>query len=163
MDAPRWLSPPRSGLVALAVVVVVALGLWVGFTLLGTPVTPLPTAEWGPLAVARTPEQPAARGAGTVRITETCVGLVDPIGRGALLVWPVDRVAWLAADRAVSFRNLDGSVHLLRDGDDVVLQGGGGGVGADGQPADRRFDWVAPPDPGCSFAEYFLVADVMSD
>lgn len=161
MDAPRWPPGRRSGL-ALAVVLVVALGLWVGSTLLRPPTTP-PSADWGPLAVARTPEQPAARAAGTVRITEACVGLADPAGGEVLLVWPVDRVAWLAADRAVRFRNLDGTVHLLRDGDEVVLRGGGGGVGADGQPADRRFDWVAPPDPGCAFAEYFLVADVMSD
>jgi hypothetical protein len=158
LSAPQKPLGRRSRFVRLAVVLlVVGLGLWVATTLLRPP----STTDWGPLAVARTPEQPAARAEGIVRITDTCVGLVAPGGGGALLVWPADRVEWLASDRVVRFRNLDARVHLLRDGAAVVLQGGGGAVGADGRPIDRDFDWLAPPRPGCGFDEYFLVADIM--
>lgn len=159
MDAKQW-PPRRRWLFGLAIILLLAvLGLLVGPTLLRPP----SMADWGPLAVVETREQPAARDVGTLRITETCVGLVHGDGRGALLVWPADRVTWLAAERAVGFRNLDGTVHLLQDGTNVVLRGGGGVLGPDGRPADRGFDWVTEPDPGCSFAEYFLVADVMAE
>lgn len=143
--------------VLTVVLLVIGLGLWAGATALRPP----SPAAWGPLAVARTPEQPAARVAGIVRITDTCAGLVAPDGSETLLVWPADRVEWLGSDRVVRFRNLDGTVHLLRDGAAVVLRGGGGAVGADGRPVERSFDWVAPPNPVCPFGAYFLVADVM--
>jgi hypothetical protein len=157
MDARRWPARGPWRFVGLAAIVVVGLALWLGFRV----VQPPPTVDWGPLAVVKTQEQPAARGPGTLRITETCVALIRPDGRGALLVWPADRVAWVAAEDAVRFRNLDGTVHVLRDGAAVVLQGGGDSVEPDA--LERRFDWVVLPDPACSFPEYFLVANVIPE
>jgi len=157
MDAPRW--PPRGPwrFVGLAgILLLVGLALWLGFRAVQPP-----PADWGPLAVVKTQEQPAARGTGTLRITERCVAIIGSDGRGMLLVWPADRVAWVAADHAVRFRNLDGTVHVLRDGAAVVLQGGGGAIGADA--LERRFEWVALPDPACSFPEYFLIANVIPE
>jgi hypothetical protein len=158
MDARRWPARGPWRFVGLAaILLLVGLVLWLGFRV----VQPPPTVDWGPLAVVKTQEQPAARGPGTLRITETCVALIRPDGRGALLVWPADRVAWVAAEDAVRFRNLDGTVHVLRDGAAVVLQGGGDSVEPDA--LERRFDWVVLPDPACSFPEYFLVANVIPE
>jgi hypothetical protein len=157
MDARRWPARGPWRFVGLAAIVVVGLALWLGFRV----VQPPPTVDWGPLAVVKTQEQPAARGPGTLRITETCVALIRPGGRGALLVWPADRVAWVAAEHAVRFRNLDATVHVLRDGAAVVLQGGGDSVEPDA--LERRFDWVVLPDPACSFPEYFLVVNVIPE
>jgi hypothetical protein len=111
MDARRWPARGPWRFVGLAgILLLVGLVLWLGSRV----VQPPPTVDWGPLAVVKTQEQPAARGPGTLRITETCVALIRPDGRGALLVWPADRVAWVAAEDAVRFRNLDGTVHVLR-------------------------------------------------
>jgi hypothetical protein len=133
--------------------------------------TPTPTLQsagsvqvapnpWGPLAVID-PEGPfplgAALATGTIRITDDCV-VLDEGAREVLLVWIADRTTWNAADRSVSFRNLDGSAVTADDGDRVELGGAGESVEENG--ALHELDWLRPPSPTCAHAERFTVSGV---
>lgn len=108
--------------------------------------------RWGPLAVI--PPQGGAdtgRAEGKLRITDSCVLLESP-GEVMLLFWPADRTTWSAESRAISFKNFDGSVFTVSDGDHVVLGGGGDSEaesGISGAEWVRRTKWVAPPASSC--------------
>ncbi len=114
---------------------------------------------WGPLAVID-PEPPVHLGAalatGTIRITQDCV-LLDEGAREVLLVWMAYRTTWNAADRSVTFRNLDGSAVTVGDGDQVEL-GGAGESAEEGGP--HEVVWLSPPSPSCPRDERFTVSGV---
>ncbi len=80
--------------------------------------------DWGPLAVIPAPDsQTAAAIDGPVHVTENCVLLEEPESE-VLLVWPVDRVTWVAQSETLVWHNVDGDpVVTLTDGDQVVLGG----------------------------------------
>ena len=115
---------------------------------------PAPSAHaWGPLAVVP-PQDGAdtARTEGTLRITDACVFLETP-REVTLLFWPSDRTTWRAEPRTISFTNFDGRIVTVRDGDHVVLGGGGDSQaesGVSGEQWLQRMLWVAPPSRSCS-------------
>lgn len=165
---PGGLQPgrPRVVLVVLvALVLAAAAGAWLlgGSAVLAPGPSPTGASAWGPLAVVRTEAGPMARAAGTIRFGGRCVTLVTEGGTEFLLVWPADRVTWLADEEALRFTKRDGTESIVRDGARVVLGGGAGSrdpgsstVG--GVLADA--EWLAAPDPSCPEEEYWLVSDV---
>lgn len=109
--------------------------------------------SWGPLAVVP-PQDGAdqARIEGTLRITDACV-VLESAGEAVLLFWPADRTTWTAPSRSITFDNYDGSVVTVRDGDHVVLGGGGDSEtesGVSGTDWVRQMTWVAPPASSCT-------------
>lgn len=114
--------------------------------------SPPSAGSWGPLAVVP-PQDGAdtARTEGTLRITGTCVFLVER-GGPVLLVWPVDRTTWNAERGTITFANFDGSTVSVGDGTRVVLGGGGDSNDEAGTTTEdwlARTTWVAPPDAAC--------------
>ncbi len=104
-----------------------------------------------------------ARTAGTIRVGDRCVSLVDAGGTQSLLVWPADRVTWLADERAIRFTKPDGTEAMVRDGTEVVLGGGAGSRDPGSSTVGGVLagaEWLAAPDPGCPEEEYWLVSDV---
>jgi hypothetical protein len=83
-----------------------------------------------------------------------------------LLVWPSDRTTWDATTGEVSFRRPDGHITSVRNGQDVVLGGGGSSEAEDG-PSDEEWigqlDWLASPAPDCMVETRWLVSDVHAD
>ena len=71
-----------------------------------------------------------------------------------MLIWPADRTSWDPGSRSITFRNFDGSIVTVGDGDEVVL-GGGSGAESDGGVA-----WVARPSADCSLVPNWGVGDV---
>jgi len=81
-----------------------------------------------------------------------CVFLETP-REVTLLFWPSDRTTWRAEPRTISFTNFDGRIVTVRDGDHVVLGGGGDSqaeIGVSGEQWLQRMLWVAPPSRSCS-------------
>lgn len=121
----------------------------------GSPSGPVtsPKSPWGPLAVI--PPQAGSDTAlamGTLLITDKCVYLVWK-GEKTLLFWPADRTRWIEDERAISFKNYDGSIVTASNGDSVAAGGGGDSAaesGISGKQWASRMVWVAPPDPSCS-------------
>ena len=121
-----------------------------------------PAASWGPLAVASMDGAMQARNEGTLVITERCVFL-ERDGEQALLIWPVDETAWSSATSEISFRRADGQSVTIRDGQRVVLGGGGSSAAEDGPDGPSwvgGMDWVAQPAPGCLRGAIWVVSDV---
>lgn len=122
-----------------------------------------PGDRWGPLAVI--PPQDgadAARTEGRLRTTDECVFLDAPSGV-TLLVWPSDRTAWTSEPPTITFRNFDGSIVTVRDGDDIVLGGSGDSQadgGLSGEDWVKRIVWVVPPSPSCSLDQRWFVGAV---
>lgn len=159
---------------ALLVVVLMFAGLWLGLPPgVGQPGAPAsaspmepsasPVGGWGPLAVIR-PQDGADTGRteGVLRITDTCVSL-ESGGTVTLLFWPADRTTWGAESRAITFKNFDGSVVTVSDGDGVVLGGGGDSAvesGISGEEWVKRMVWVARPAPSCSLDRRWGVGGV---
>jgi hypothetical protein len=128
--------------------------------LLTAVVTAACTSQWGPLAVARAESGDLARAEGTLLLTAKCA-FIEQSGERMILVWPVDRTTWNPTTGEVSFRRLRGEMVAIRSGQKVVL--GGGAAGIEGLSTDDwagRFDWVAPPDPGCVTDSRWFVSDV---
>ena len=127
-------------------------------------VVPTPGPEaWGPLAVIP-PQDGAdtARTEGTLRITDTCVFLVER-GGPVLLLWPADRTTWDAEQRTITFANFDGTTATVGDGQPVVLGGGGGSSAESGVTTGAwvaGMTWVARPADGCPLDPYWGVGDV---
>ncbi len=99
---------------------------------------------------------------GTPRITDACV-YVDEGGEETFLFWPADRVLWNKATRAITFTNYDGTIATVRDGDPVVLGGGGDSAaesGVSGAEWVATMTWVVPPASTCSLDSRFGVGVV---
>lgn len=139
------------GIVAIAVAIAVV-GLAV---VLRDLVAPFPPT--GPLALVE-PQVGSgqARTEGVLEITDDCVRLIHPDGDRSLVIWVRGSVSWNATDRSVVVSRPDGGGLALRDGDAVVL-GGGGGLGAE---LERAGFWFRRPREDCSEPQWFLVADV---
>ncbi len=126
---------------------------------------PLPTTStaWGPLAVVPASRASAeARTMGTLHITESCVLLMEPDGAASLLIWPSNRTAWLPGEEAIQFTNLDRTTVTVRDGDRVILSGGGASIaegGISGEEFVTKTDWVATPRPTCPADVRWKVGD----
>jgi hypothetical protein len=117
--------------------------------------TPMPPT--GPLAIVESqPGSPQARNEGVLEITDECVRLVHPDGTSMLVIWVRGSVTWNATDRSIAVSTPDGRDLTLRNGDAVVLWGGGG-------PADtleRAGSWVRRPGEACKPPNWFLAVDV---
>jgi hypothetical protein len=115
---------------------------------------------WGPLAVVQVTGADALI-RGTLRVTE-CVSLAAQ-GEDVLLVWPAGPTTWNPEDRTLRFARTDGSVVVMRHGDEVALGGGGSTEAEDGLSGEEwasRIDWIAPPAPACLTQTRFFVSDV---
>jgi hypothetical protein len=121
--------------------------------------------QWGPLAVVRTDAGMEAREEGRLVLTDECA-FIERQGERMLLVWPVERTKWDPTTAEVSFERFDGQIVSVRDGQDVVLGGGGSSEAEDGLSGEEwaaQFDWVASPAPGCVGEARWLVSDVLPD
>lgn len=125
-----------------------------------------PGDGWGPLAVVGPQEgADSGRAEGILRIADACTYL-ESRGVGGdlmLLVWPADRTKWSLEGRAVAFRNYDGSTSTARDGDHVVLGGGGDSEEESGVSGDEwvaQTSWVAPPSDSCLLGSRWYVGDM---
>lgn len=121
-----------------------------------------PGLEWGPVAAFQSPLQMEARNEGVLRITDLCTFLERGEER-AFLAWPADRTRWNPGEASITFRTRSGHDVTLRDGDEIVL-GGGGSSRAEG--GDTGFEWaarhvwVSPPDPSCLLDVRWEVSEV---
>lgn len=138
---------PRTRLTVLAIsaLVVAACGS-------GAPTaSPEPGVQWGPVAAFRSPAQMDARNEGVLRITDRCTFL-ERGGDREFLAWPAERTRWNPDAASIAFRTRSGDEVTVRDGDQVVL-GGGGSSRAEGGDTGAEWAaglvWVAPPDPTC--------------
>lgn len=80
-----------------------------------------------------------------------------------LLIWPANRTAWNAAERTITFEDLDGSNVTVEDGTAVALGGGGGSSAESGVRPEvwlERMTWVARPAATCPLDPYWGVGDV---
>ena len=136
-----------------------------------TPVPPTPSAEAlpadglaGPLALHRTNGFMEALTHGKLLITDRCTFLVDLDGARVTLAWPSDRTAWDAATSTILFKNTDGEVVGLHDGDQLTLGGGGSSLaegGGTGPDWARKLAWVVPPALECLEDERWEVGEVV--
>jgi hypothetical protein len=103
-----------------------------------------------------------ARNEGVLRITDRCTFL-ERGGERELLAWPAERTRWDPADRSITFQTRSGDEVTVRDGDDIVL-GGGGSSRAEGGETGAEWAagliWVAPPDPTCLVDVRWQISEV---
>ena len=132
---------------------------------LGSPSAGPSAGPWGPLAV--TPENAGmdARNEGSLILTDRCAFL-ERGGERELLVWPANQTTWSPASAEIAFRRTNGEVMTMRDGERIVL-GGGGSSRAEGGLAGAdwagQVEWVAKPDPGCLVDVRWFVSDVLAE
>lgn len=124
--------------------------------------SPEAAVEWGPVAAFRSPQQMEARNEGALRITDRCTFLERGDGR-EFLAWPAERTRWNPGEASITFRTRSGREVTIRDGDEIVLGGGGSSRAEDGDTglewAARHF-WVSPPDPACLLDVRWEVSEV---
>ena len=121
--------------------------------------------SWGPVAVFRSDARMQARNEGTLVITADCTFL-ERNGQRELLAWPVPETTWDPAFAQISFMRRDGQVVSVRNGQYVVLGGGGSSRnegGLTGEEWANQVTWVARPKAACLVDERFLVSDVMEE
>jgi hypothetical protein len=121
--------------------------------------------SWGPLAVIVTNSGMQARNEGTLVLTDQCVFL-ERGGERELLVWPANQTNWSPGTAESPFRRSNGAVMTMRDGQHVVLGGGGSSRSQDGLAGEEwasRIEWVAAPDPGCIIDVRWMVSDVLPE
>lgn len=119
--------------------------------------------SWGPVAVFRSDARMEARNEGTLVITADCTFL-ERNGQRELLAWPAPETTWDPAFAQISFMRRDGQVVSVRNGQYVVLGGGGSSRnegGLTGEEWANQVTWVARPKAACLVDERFLVSDVM--
>lgn len=127
--------------------------------------SPGSVSAWGPLAVTPTNSGMEARNEGRLVLTDRCAFL-EREGERELLVWPASQTSWSWATMEISFRRSNGDVMILRDGQSVVLGGGGSSRAEDGLSGEEwvsRNLWVTAPDPRCIVDVRWLVSDVLAE
>lgn len=133
-----------------------------------------PAAPWGPLAMIRGYSGgDFAATEGTIRITATCAQLESRNGITDLLVWGTEQTTWDPVANEVEFRNRDGRMTRVRDGQFVRLGGSGEYFSDDPTNSDAvqkdewlaRMDslWVVEPDPSCLRDGTWDVGNVLVD
>ena len=126
----------------------------------GAPVDP-----WGPLAVTTTNLGMEARNEGILVLTDRCAFLERGDER-ELLGWPSKQTSWSPETSEITFTRHTEDVLTLRDGQRVVLGGGGSSLAEDGLTGEQwadRMEWVAAPDPSCLVDVRWLVSDVLPE
>lgn len=106
----------------------------------------------------------AARNEGSLVITDRCTFL-ERGGEREFLTWPADQTVWDPTTASIAFRRPSGEVVTLRNGDRVVLGGGGssrGENGLGGMQWTSRLTSVAPPAPECLIDVRWEVSDVQA-
>ena len=141
----------KSRVLPLRVLGTLILGLAVLVSACGGKVVPSVEGEWGPSAVTDPDGGMYTLMYGELIVEDKCV-LLDEQGDEVLLVWPKGTTGWDVATRTIFFESSDGTVHELRDGDQLQL--GGGGTSADEGGLDKEAfladtDWVSAPDASC--------------
>lgn len=168
-----WLGVPASlGLLLVATLACARLGSSPSSApaVQATQPSQAPADPWGPLAVTRgLSGGDMSRAEGTIRITDSCVLLEDRKGHTDILQWGAGQTTWDPETNEVQFRNRDGEIIAVRDGQDVAL--GGSGEHFSDDPTDRdavprdewmdRMDWVAEPDPSCTYDGSWSVGNVV--
>jgi hypothetical protein len=104
----------------------------------------------------------AARNEGFLVVTDRCT-FIERDGDREFLAWPADRTTWDPAIAAIVFRRFSGEVVTVRNGDRVVLGGGGSSRAEDGLGGAQwasRLNWIVPPMPECLVDVRFEVSDV---
>ena len=119
---------------------------------------PEPADIWGPLAVRSTWLGQDARTVGTLSITDRCVTL-ETRNRRVLLIWPAPRTEWRPDFFLIRYATSHGDVVELRDGDEVVLGGGGGSADEGSELHSMEIRWVAPPNQECPVDAWWTVSD----
>lgn len=156
-DMPRT---TRRSILLSGIVVVVACG---PATPSAAPETPaVVEARWGPLAVFRSAAAIAPRNEGLLVVTDRCT-FIERDGDREFLAWPADRTTWDPAIASIVFRRFSGEVVAVRNGDRVVLGGGGSSRLEDGLGGAQwasRLAWVVPPALECLVDVRFEVSDV---
>lgn len=120
---------------------------------------------WRPLAVMTTNAGMQARNEGNLVLTEQCAFL-EREGERELLVWPSKQTNWSPETSEIVFTRHTGEVITMRDGQRVVLGGGGSSRAEDGLTGEQwadRIEWVAAPDSSCLVDVRWLVSDVMPE
>lgn len=120
-------------------------------------------AEFGPLAVAHLELGLEALEEGTIVVEQDCVYLAGRTQRW-FLVWPEARVRWSAKEEAVAIANVKRPPYLARDGDAVVMSGGGDMVAEGGLPDVEWLasqNWVSAPHPSCDLKSRWFVNEVV--
>ncbi len=141
----------NSRIVSLRTFVALTLVLALLASACGGEVAPSVDDAWGPLAVTDPDGGMDALMYGELIIDNGCV-LLNEQGDEVLLVWPRRATGWDEATETVFFESSDGTVHELRDGDQLQLGGGGGSVdegGLDQEALLAQTDWVSAPDASC--------------
>ena len=87
--------------------------------------------------------QAAAKGPGTLSITDECVSLVQADGTATTIVWVEGRVSFDEKTRTITFLDISDEQFVLRDGDRITL--GGGGYSRD----DAVFPFIHGPHESC--------------
>ena len=122
--------------------------------------SPSPMSTWGPLAVLPpTDGMDTLRAEGTLRITDRCVFLETTYLGRLFMFWHVDQVTWSEESQAITFKNADGSVVTVRDGDHLVVGGSGGSTdyGLSGEEFLTGIEAVAPPASSCTLDPWWSV------
>lgn len=158
----RNTAPPLFRNAAGAVLLIVAASCQIGDSG-GEPGT---SSEWGPLAVSESSGYGGrARIAGTMRITEQCVLLLErgDEDEAVLLVWPSAHTNWDGEDMAVEFVSRSGQLTAFRDGDPAVFGGGGTFETENDQTVDEflaSVSWTSQPDRECVGDIRWFISDV---
>jgi len=107
---------------------------------------------FGPLAVHRYPESgDEALITGEIQITESCV-LLTSEGASTLLLWPQDATSFTHATQAITYRDSDGNVAELVNGDMAAFGGGHASsnqVGGSAEDFIGSIDWANQPAVDC--------------
>jgi hypothetical protein len=104
-----------------------------------------------------------ARNEGVLMITDRCTFLAHKDGERETLAWPSDRTAWDPATATIVFRRENGDLVRMRNGDQIVMGGGGSSEREDGLTGPewaRRLNWVVPPALECLTDTRWEVGDV---
>lgn len=116
--------------------------------------------RYGPLAIYQGGAGDDGRTEGEVRVSNDCVFLSSSAG-DLLLIWPEGSTSWSESDATIEFDNPDGSgLAEIRDGDRLVLSGGGTTIKREWSNWVDSLVWVVKPDPSCESPATWAVSGV---